>query len=227
MPPSTIYRNFLLLQLAYMVSFPLMTLQGLFGDVLELTLGMGLLTAGLLLSAGRKKRVFSTIFIALLVLVLWTFEVMHPEVRWLALTRESILILFFTRVIYVMARHVFLSPRVRTSDRLYGAVSIYLMISAFFGSLYTLTSLIIVDAFDCTVHLCGGDVSLYLRSGGNLYFSLITLTTLGYGDITPVHPFTGMLCSLEALIGQMYVAVVVARLVGLHLMENQSRGAPR
>ena len=225
MPPSTTYRNFLLLQLAYMVSFPLMTMQGLWGDILELALGVGLLTAGLLLSAGRKRRVASTVVIALLVLMLWTFEVMHPGVRWLALTRESIFILFFARVVFVMARHVFLSPRVRTADRLYGAVSIYLLVSAFFGSLYTLASLIIPDAFDCTLKLCGGDVSFYLRNGGNLYFSLITLTTLGYGDITPLHPFTGMLCSLEALIGQMYVAVVVARLVGLHLMENQARNS--
>ncbi|MEN9680972.1 MAG: hypothetical protein RLZZ627_865 [Pseudomonadota bacterium] len=222
MPESKTYRNFLLLQMVYMVSFPLLTMQGLFGDILELTLGVGLLSAGLILSAGRKKRVVSTILIALLVLVLWTLEVMNPQVRWLALTRETIFILFFARVIFVMAHHVFLSPRVKTSDRLYGAVSIYLMISAFFGSMYTLTSLIIPNAFDCTPSLCGGDVSFYLRNGGNLYFSLITLTTLGYGDITPVYPFAGMLSSLEALIGQMYVAVVVARLVGLHLMENQT-----
>lgn len=223
MPPSTIYRNFLLLQMAYLVSFPLMSLQGLWGNILELALGIGLLAAGLILSAGRKKRHISTVLIALLVLILWTFEEMHREVRWLALTRESIFILFFARVVFVMAHHVFLSPRVRTSDRLYGAVSIYLLISAFFGSMYTLTALIIPNAFDCTPNLCGGDVTFYLRSGGNLYFSLITLTTLGYGDITPVNPFAGMLCSLEALIGQMYVAVVVARLVGMHLMENQSQ----
>lgn len=223
MPPSTTYRNFLLLQFFYMVSFPLMNMLGLWGDILELTLGVGLLTAGLLLSAGRKRRVVSTILIALLVLVLWTLEVMNPLERWLALTREFIFIFFFARVIFVMAHHVFLSPRVRTSDRLYGAVSIYLMISAFFGSMYTLTALIIPNAFDCTLSLCGGDVSFYLRNGGNLYFSLITLTTLGYGDITPLNPFAGMLSSLEALIGQMYVAVVVARLVGLHLMENPSQ----
>lgn len=221
MPPSRIYRNFLLLQMAYMVLFPLLTLEGLFGNILELTLGMSLLTAGLLLSAGPKRRVIRTVLIALLVLVLWSLEVLHPKDRWLALTRESIFILFFARVIFVMAQHVFFSPRVRTADRLYGAVSIYLLISAFFGSMYTLTSLILPNAFSCSLNLCGGDVGLYLRNGGNLYFSMTTLTTLGYGDITPIHPFTGMLCTLEALIGQMYVAVVVARLVGLHLMEQQ------
>ncbi len=227
MTPSTIYRNFLLLQMAYMVAFPLMTMQGLFGNILELTLGMSLLTAGLLLSAGHKRRVFSTVLIALLVLLLWSLEVMHPKVRWLALTRESIFILFFSRVVFVMARHVFLSPRVRTADRLYGAVSIYLLISAFFGSMYTLTTLILPDAFNCARTLCGGDIGLYLRNGGNLYFSLTTLTTLGYGDITPINPFAGMLCTLEALIGQMYVAVVVARLVGMQLMEHQNqRPAP-
>ena len=47
-----------------------------------------------------------------------------------------------------------------------------------------------------------------------LYYSFVTLTTLGYGDITPVHPVARMLSYLEAVIGQLYLAVLVASLVG-------------
>jgi hypothetical protein len=52
-----------------------------------------------------------------------------------------------------------------------------------------------------------------------LYFSLITLATVGYGDITPTQPIPAMVSAMEALLGQMYIGIVIARLVGLHLLE--------
>jgi hypothetical protein len=51
-----------------------------------------------------------------------------------------------------------------------------------------------------------------------LYFSFATLTTLGYGDIVPTSPISRMLASLEAIAGQLYLAVLVARLVGMHIV---------
>jgi hypothetical protein len=50
-----------------------------------------------------------------------------------------------------------------------------------------------------------------------LYYSYTTLTTLGYGDITPTSPPAQSLSSLEAIVGQFYLTILVARLVGLHL----------
>jgi len=59
-----------------------------------------------------------------------------------------------------------------------------------------------------------------------MYYSFVTQTTLGYGDITPVTPPARSLSLLEAVIGQFYQAVLIARLVGLHIaqsFEKQSR----
>jgi hypothetical protein len=56
------------------------------------------------------------------------------------------------------------------------------------------------------------------------YFSFVTLTTLGYGDVTPLHPLTRSVAAIEALTGQLYIAVLVARLVAMHLMTSQPRG---
>ncbi|MDJ0848613.1 MAG: potassium channel family protein [Myxococcota bacterium] len=52
-----------------------------------------------------------------------------------------------------------------------------------------------------------------------LYFSFVTLTTLGYGDIAPTNPPARMLALFEAIVGQLYVAVAIAVLVGLHLSQ--------
>jgi len=57
-----------------------------------------------------------------------------------------------------------------------------------------------------------------------LYFSFTTLTTVGYGDITPVSSFAMMLTNLEAMTGQIFLAIFVARLVGLHIVHGQNKG---
>ena len=50
----------------------------------------------------------------------------------------------------------------------------------------------------------------------SLYFSLVTLTTLGYGDVVPKTQISGMLAGIEAVIGQLYIAVVIARIVAVY-----------
>ena len=55
------------------------------------------------------------------------------------------------------------------------------------------------------------------------YYSYVTLTTLGYGDITPKTPTAKYLATLEAIIGQLYLAVLIARLVGLYIAQEQYR----
>jgi hypothetical protein len=54
------------------------------------------------------------------------------------------------------------------------------------------------------------------------FFSFTTLTTLGYGDVTPVSPMAQSLATLEALIGQIYLAVLIARLVGIHTARSRT-----
>lgn len=58
---------------------------------------------------------------------------------------------------------------------------------------------------------------MYLQLPELAYFSFVTLTTLGYGDISPVTPFARALVNLEAIFGQFYIAILVAALVGIHI----------
>ena len=58
-----------------------------------------------------------------------------------------------------------------------------------------------------------GEIPGVQAAGTLLYFSIVTMTTLGYGDIVPVAPVARMLCGVEAVVGQLYVAIFIARLV--------------
>jgi len=55
------------------------------------------------------------------------------------------------------------------------------------------------------------------------FFSFVTLTTLGYGDITPVSAPARSLAMVEAIVGQMYLAVLIARLVGIHISQSMMK----
>jgi hypothetical protein len=71
----------------------------------------------------------------------------------------------------------------------------------------------------------GGIPGLVGSSGfrGVIYFSFTTLTTLGYGDITPLTGIAQNLSVLEAVVGQIYLVVLVARLVGLHIASSSQK----
>jgi voltage-gated potassium channel Kch len=61
------------------------------------------------------------------------------------------------------------------------------------------------------------------KSDGHLtYFSFVTLTTLGYGDITPASDLARLLAMMEAMLGQLFLVIIVARLVGIHATQQRT-----
>jgi hypothetical protein len=116
----------------------------------------------------------------------------------------------------VIARAVFGSGRV-SWHRVQGAVVLYLNFALFFFTIYRLIVVLAPDAFKGlppvgTEHGSGAAL---------LYFSFVTLTTVGYGDITPLHPMARNMANLEAVIGQLYPATLLARLVSLELAHRK------
>lgn len=80
------------------------------------------------------------------------------------------------------------------------------------------------DAFAFTAGPAAGQ-SLQLHNA--FYFSFITLSTVGYGDIIPVSNVARMLAAMEAITGTLYVAVIISRLVALDSSEKLQLGAPK
>ena len=112
---------------------------------------------------------------------------------------------------WVVARAVFSPGRVNY-HRIIGAVLIYLSIALTFVALYSIVGLIVPNAFSGMTF--EDDPALASKV---IYFSFVTLTSTGYGDVFPLHPVARSLCNLETIIGQLYPATLLARLVSLEI----------
>jgi hypothetical protein len=124
------------------------------------------------------------------------------------LVNIGITMAFDLAVAWTVAHAAFDAGRI-SIHRIMGAVILYLYIGLIFASLYRLLAVFLHPAF--------GGLPVGRRNLSELlYFSLSTLTTSGYGDIVPVHPFVRSLANLESVIGQLYPATFLARLVTLH-----------
>jgi len=122
-------------------------------------------------------------------------------------------ITFIGYIIALILSHIFKQNKVNP-ETIYGAIVVYILIGIMWVFLYSLTEALHPNSFSLTPELL-------LESRKILYyFSFITLTTLGYGDITPVSEPAKSLVILEAVVGQMYIAVLIARLVGMHISQS-------
>ena len=118
---------------------------------------------------------------------------------------------------YVIARALF-APGPITLHRVIGAVVLYLTVGLVFATTYRVVLDIVPDALR---GIEAGVDEIQTFSAG-VYFSLVTLSSTGYGDIIPIHPIARSLANLESIIGQMYPATLVAALVTQHLEWRRS-----
>src|SRR5262249_35868302 len=113
-----------------------------------------------------------------------------------------------------------------TLDTLFASLCVYLLLGVVWALAYSIVAILDPAAFRLTLQTGEFTTGLPVHREGRsaaLYFSFATLTTLGSGDISPISPVTRMLTTFEAITGQFYLAVLVARLVGLHITESISQ----
>ncbi len=109
-------------------------------------------------------------------------------------------------------------------NKLCGAVCLYVMIGVVWGQFYQLCDVLDPGCFvlDLSKLERHGVLNAFERASLLNYFSYVTLSTLGYGDISPVTRITRTLAYSEAILGQVYMAILVSRLVGLHIAASSS-----
>lgn len=101
-------------------------------------------------------------------------------------------------------------------DTVIGGICVYMLI----GLCFALAYILVIDLGAGALVEAGQPIARTLEGGSDhaltvLYFSFVTLTTLGYGDIAPIGEMPRMLASTEAIIGQLYIAIFIARLISL------------
>jgi len=187
----------------------------MFGVIGEVVMTLVLLS-GLFVVASQHARLRPAIvFVAGTIALGWLAELGHHPIA----TRGALALnfVYLSAMVVVVLERVLRAGRV-TVHRINGAIAAYLLLAVLFA-----------NAFSLLEHLNPGSFQGLKVSGawgGFLYFSQVTLFTVGYGDITPVAAGARALAMLEGMIGQLFPAILLARLVALEIEDRRSALRP-
>lgn len=144
--------------------------------------------------------------------------------NWLNYPSEHILlahvfaIMFYSYTIITLITYLVKAVTV-TQDLLFGAISVYLLMGITFGAVFSMVESIYPGSFEVNSDNIEDE---YVHWSDLTYFSFTTLTTLGYGDITAQGSAARSMAIFEAVAGQMYITMIVAKLVGLSISQNRN-----
>jgi hypothetical protein len=173
----------------------------------------------------RKQAVIALVLgVPAILLRLTTSAIPDNAVRNRAILMFSAL--FFAYLIWNVLHDIYSEKR-STGERVFGALCAYVFIGIVFALLYAHLEFRDPDAY--AFHLSNESLVEEASSEATLvpmftYYSFVTLTTLGYGDITPISDAARTLAWMEALIGQLYLAVMVASFVAVHISKKSTEG---
>jgi len=149
-------------------------------------------------------------------------------VRWMGIVFGAPWLVFWDAILSLLSALAFLlivlwwvyREGPVTGHRVRGAVAAYLLLALCFSFAYNLTEYVNPGSFTLPL---GGAQGIQTRFASFLYFSVVTLTTVGFGDIAAVHPVARSLVMVEALVGALYPAILLARIVTLQMETRRSQ----
>ena len=128
--------------------------------------------------------------------------------------------LFHAFVVFSLMRYM-LRDEVMTLDELFAAAGLYVLMAFVFGYLYALLEHLLPGSFFINPANNAGDVTSWFDL---LYFSFTTLTSVGFGEITPANDHARSLVMIQQMMGVLYVALVISRLVALQSQRIRRQG---
>jgi hypothetical protein len=199
---------FLLALIVMFVSFPLVE-QLDSGRVVAVTLMTVVLLSAVFAVGGRRRSlIWGVILVTPAIFAQW-FRHVHPDVNQAFVVVPGII---FVAYIVVHLFAFILRAHKVTSEVLYAGVANYILMGLLWSFVYVLVADFVPDSFAFNV---GPEAARNMKGFSSIYFSFVTLSTIGYGDVVPVTPIVRMLAITEAPSGMFYVAILIARLVAL------------
>jgi hypothetical protein len=200
--------------LALLLVFPLVTNQPFQRPILNAILTLIVITGPLSLAARRNEFLVA----AALALVVWIpgwidFLIEGTLARWITSFGASA---FFGYLGVLLFRGHLINVSSVTTTTVLAAINAYLCIGLMFAFLYANVALAFPGSFSGTFM----DEQIHQQMEGFIYYSFVTMTTLGYGDITPHTILAGTLAYAQAVVGQLYVALTIARIVGIQVSQE-------
>jgi hypothetical protein len=183
--------------------------------VLDVVLVGVLISAAVLVRQTRRSLIVSLALGIPWVVSVWVdmFVVLDRNLFLLTTATGIAFLIWVTRILLL---HVMTARRV-TADTIYGAVCVYLLLGLVWSAAYRLLEILSPGSF-------AGPLGIDPQTGQEIpnyaYFSFTTLTTLGYGDITPVTSPAMAAAILEAIAGPLYIAILISRLVSIYVSQS-------
>jgi ion channel len=194
-----------------LVGEPIAKAIGLTGNLLQVFVGLNLLAAAVPLESRKGRWVLPAILIVAVLSRVGSVQIGHAGLSTASLVLWTLIALY---AVFGALRFVLRSATI-TPEHLYAALSAYLLAGVFLGVLYWSLD----GVWPSSIIVTGPGASNPFRLAEGIYFSFITLATVGYGDMVPGNDVVRGLAIVEAIAGQFYLAVMIARLMSLYMRE--------
>ena len=171
-------------------------------------------------SSTKKHLIIGMVLMTPTLILIWGTKLYQNEtLEFISMVGS---VFFFCYISWLILVDIFRTKMV-TLDVIAAGISVYLFFGNIFGFIYAIIGRLDPNAFNipaATASYLGNNLS---DISSATYFSFVTLTTLGYGDITPINGVARSLAFLEAAMGQIYLTVLIASLVGIHISTSAKR----
>jgi voltage-gated potassium channel len=199
--------------LLYLLLEPLFEQIGVTRRLFSIFLTVILMSALFAVSENKTRLGKALLFGVPALVALWGGEIFHG--RHLLAAASPLLVTGFLAYVAVRVLSFVIKAQEVEADTIYAALCVYLLLGLVWALFYMSMEQVSPGSLRVSP-----DVPLAREC---VYYSYVTLTTLGYGDVTPLTPTARSFSFVEALMGQLYLAVLVARLVGLHIAHAKNK----
>lgn len=182
--------------------------------VLDVWLVLTLLSG--VFAIGRRRKIAQFVVLGAILLFAWQMLGYAGGKGTTGLIVDSGLTIFLLSILVLMVVWQIFREGPITRQRVQGAITVYLLLGLIWAEAFTLAALLNPDSFTGTAGTGRTEVLARMT-----YYSFVTLTTVGYGDISPVSLVTRALANIEGLLGTLFPAILIARLVSMEIAARE------